>query len=365
MKVGIVTTRDTTPTQQENAYASQIQRFSRVRLDRLPRDGFALRASELILNPIVQFAEGNKLQLAGYPRHGNLGDQAIWHAHRMLFRSSNIHVAHMVASDPDIDRLASEDTANTTVIFTGGGSLGDRYGSSAWRLKVMSSTRNVKYLQLPISTTFSETRTHFTEELEKCYSDEGRMLIMCRDSTSRDEARERLGIESVLVPDMVCTLPDLSQFRLGGHGLLPLLRKDQEVNLASLPHRPERYHDWDDVPNSAARRRRIANHVIGASSRRLPFNFALGRDTTALHAADWLAKVNTVRGLAWLSLFDVIVTDRLHGMLMSDRLGIPCHVVDNDHGKISRFLKTWGAEIKSATFHDSIESAIDGARSTP
>jgi pyruvyl transferase EpsO len=64
---------------------------------------------------------------------------------------------------------------------------------------------------------------------------------------------------------------------------------------------------------------------------------------TLLNRATWdrLARERVDRGCSMLSRGRVVVTDRLHGHILSLLLGIPHVVLDNSYGKLRSFCETW------------------------
>jgi pyruvyl transferase EpsO len=56
---------------------------------------------------------------------------------------------------------------------------------------------------------------------------------------------------------------------------------------------------------------------------------------------DQLCRIRVNRGLAMLSRGRVVISDRLHGVLLAALAGIPVVAIDNRVGKLSAFLGTW------------------------
>ncbi len=44
----------------------------------------------------------------------------------------------------------------------------------------------------------------------------------------------------------------------------------------------------------------------------------------------------------------LVITDRLHAVILASLLGIPALALDNSTGKVHGFLRTWGSWIPSA-----------------
>ena len=65
----------------------------------------------------------------------------------------------------------------------------------------------------------------------------------------------------------------------------------------------------------------------------------LRRDSEATF--DYQARQRMNIGCALLARGSVVVTDRLHGHILSLLLGIPQVVLDNSYGKVRQFHETW------------------------
>jgi pyruvyl transferase EpsO len=98
---------------------------------------------------------------------------------------------------------------------------------------------------------------------------------------------------------------------------------------------------------------RVTRHV------RLPGWLAYGRPLLyGRVAADRVGA-----GLRLLSRGRVVVTDRLHGHILSLLLGIPHVLMENTYGKLGRFYETWTRGSPLAHFADSPAEALAIARS--
>jgi pyruvyl transferase EpsO len=53
----------------------------------------------------------------------------------------------------------------------------------------------------------------------------------------------------------------------------------------------------------------------------------------------------------------VVITDRLHGHVLSMILGIPHVVIDNSYGKVLSFVNTWSIESPLVRIARSVEEA--------
>jgi pyruvyl transferase EpsO len=75
-----------------------------------------------------------------------------------------------------------------------------------------------------------------------------------------------------------------------------------------------------------------------------------------------LARQRLRRGVAVLSAGHVVVTDRLHGHILSLLLGIPHVVLDNSYGKLSSFVATWTHDVDGVLRAESVTEAAARAQ---
>jgi pyruvyl transferase EpsO len=239
-----------------------------------------------------------------------------------------------------------KNSKNIYLIFPGGGSFGNRYHSSRRRVELIETIRPKGIIQMPVSTSFSDDGAVALDRVRGAYAAPEQKLVFVRDKRSLAEASVKLSAQADLMPDLSSILPDMRHLHVGGKGTVYLVRSDQESNNEVLP--PEvkaRAVDWnDDALSFPSRQIRIARFALKATrAKRLP-RFVRQSDVMAkfrLKLARKISLFETARALCFLSQYDKVVTDRLHGVLLAQKLGIHVFVADNDHGKISRYLQTW------------------------
>jgi pyruvyl transferase EpsO len=101
-----------------------------------------------------------------------------------------------------------------------------------------------------------------------------------------------------------------------------------------------------------------AHRRLGWGSSKIP-PFILNK--LALLAANAMARQRLARGLGLLGQGNVVVTDRLHAIILSWLGGTPVFYVDNTYNKLSNFLNTWLKDspglTRCATFEEALERA--------
>jgi pyruvyl transferase EpsO len=69
------------------------------------------------------------------------------------------------------------------------------------------------------------------------------------------------------------------------------------------------------------------------------------------------------RGVGILSQGKVVITDRLHGHIISTLLDIPHVVLDNSYGKLSGFISAWTSDYAGLRCAATMDDAVAEARS--
>jgi pyruvyl transferase EpsO len=139
--------------------------------------------------------------------------------------------------------------------------------------------------------------------------------------------------------------------------ILWLGRRDVESLYPLLPDlgRGITHRDWARPP----RRGEGAPLLAGVTSRqlRLLSRLGLARGLMTTVAAQRLRF-----GAQMLGRSDVVVTDRLHGHILSLLLGKPHVVLDNSYGKVRSFFETWTSAASVAHWASSADDAAATAR---
>ena len=308
----------------------------------------ALRASE------------EKYALFGYFDHKNVGDQALWFTLLRL-----VQIASQGVSDSCVFNNLRRDEAIRKslelLIFPGGGSLGNRYGSSKQRVTTLINNPTVSYFQMPISTSFVDDPAELSR-LKNGYTQE-RGVVFCRDKVSASEAEEKIGLNATVHPDLVEMLPSCERFNSQDLGTIVLLRRDQESTGVRMRDSKgsKTSVDWEDiVMNRTARNLLHKLQYRMISSRRVLPTSIKNWSLLAKHRfrlSRNLALFDTSMALSYLSFFSRIVTDRLHGVILARNLGLNIEYLDNDHGKLSRYVQSWPNRYRNIMKLDSLEDS--------
>ncbi|MEH3099939.1 MAG: polysaccharide pyruvyl transferase family protein [Sphingomonas adhaesiva] len=141
--------------------------------------------------------------------------------------------------------------------------------------------------------------------------------LYVRDRPSLDIAKAWVGERARLAPDSAFALGAQRRPAAAGVPLLALMRSDGERR----PHA-------DAVPAHATIVDWLADDEAPPP----------GRDAAARQRQ---AGARLQRGLRLLARGERVVTDRLHGHILSLLLGIPHAVLDNRYGKVGAYIDAW------------------------
>ena len=278
-------------------------------------------------------ALGSRYALVDFPDHANVGDSAIWLGELAMLREITGRDPCYVSTWHDFDLDAFRDACPDGVLFLhGGGNLGDIWPHhQRFREDILASVRDRPVVQLPQSIHFRVPAK--VDQFAALVADHPDFVLYVRDTRSLDFARKHLACASHLAPDSAYALGEQSR-DAAQCDVLMLMRTDDERQGYAIPSTdPATVVDWleDDAD--------------------LP-------DGIDIKAREAQAVARVDRGLRLLAQGRVVVTDRLHGHILADLLGIPHVVLDNDYGKIAAYLDAWSAPDAIVTRAKTIEHAV-------
>lgn len=298
--------------------------------------------------------------LIDYPHHPNVGDSLIFLGELEALSSLRVRVRHVSAAfdyDPAVIRGFLSPSA--TLLIHGGGNFGTLWPEhQKVRLRALADFPDHRIVQLPQSIHYD--RAAEIEVTARAIAHHGNVLLMLRDRASLAFATHHFGPIAELVPDAAFLAPVTPAATRGG--CVGLLRTDSEQGPARTPG--ER---WPaDIPVGdwlTSGRPEIALERLAAQVRD-----RLGpwpRIAAPIRQALWkqLAHERVRRGIGLLSDGAVVITDRLHAMILALLIGRSAVFVDNNYGKLEAVRSAWFPECADAVRAESIEEAVEIARS--
>ncbi len=282
--------------------------------------------------------------LIGLPEHGNLGDHAITMAERAymhrLFPTHKIICVAQKYFAVGRHWLRRSDTRDNIFLLSGGGNMGVLYPrEESERQWALQNIKQAKIVIFPQSVDFEEN-TPEAEAARAIYESAPRMKMFARERHSYEKMQRLFPhAASGLVPDIVLSLdPEMPVYER--QGVVVCTRHDIEVNRES-GELIERL-----VTGFEAKGKRITHTDTDKAEFRAP-----------------VAKQEKYVRAMW-ELFahaELVITDRLHGMVFAAITGTPCIAVNNSTGKVGNLYHTWleGSGIVFASDPSTIEDIVD------
>ncbi|KKB73527.1 MULTISPECIES: polysaccharide pyruvyl transferase family protein [Bacillus] len=276
-----------------------------------------------------QYNGKKKIILTLIPSHDNLGDHAIALASRTFIENEfpDFEVIEIGINDiyKHAKALRRVRHPEDMVFIIGGGNMGDLYRNEEWtRRFIIKTFKQYKIVQLPATAHFSKT-PYGQKELKrakKIYNAHPRLLLMARDETTYQFMKRHFAGKTILKqPDMVLYLKKEKQEERDG--ILVCLRDDKE----SFLKKEER----------KALLKAVTDEYGGVRT----FTTTIGKRVSSVSREMELNKLwDQLRGA------EVVVTDRLHGMIFCAITGTPCVVIRSfDHKVLEGF--NWLKDIPS------------------
>ncbi|WP_038467425.1 polysaccharide pyruvyl transferase family protein [Arthrobacter sp. PAMC 25486] len=271
----------------------------------------------------------SNITVVDFPDHNNVGDNAIYLGELAYWRDRG-HEIDAVYSQHGYNPAL--DTGMSTLAIHGGGNFGGLYPThSDFRYALSQSARSKRtIIQMPQSVEFVDD----TDRMRFCETLGARPAtrIGVRDETSLKDLGGQTA-EVTLVPDA---------FHAAGFidseepttDVVYLLREDKE---SALDEGYGQGVDWTRLGLLERAGQRLRRQGIGPlpASRfnRMPEAWAAQADRRFRGGVNLLAPG------------EVVVTDRLHAMLIALQMGRRVIAVDNNVHKLSRYIDTWFADL--------------------
>lgn len=303
---------------------------------------FAYTLDEISLTDLIKQLpeEPQRIYVFGVPPYNNLGDQAINEAQRRFFVKNFPEMVYIEITEPQTDQAIEELLpllrSNDIIAYTGGGNIGSLHTEhEVPRRKVFSTFVNNKTISFPQSVYFEDTEQG-REELRKsqeAYDKNPNLSLIARDTQSLGYLKEYFKANAVYTADMVLSLqPDRPDF--DRDGVLVIMRGDNE-KVTSEKLLEQLTDSLKDVDNEVEQTDTTYPYKDYHESEQGRTDSPL--DDIRISERSWLVDLK----LDQIKTSEVVVTDRLHGMIFCVITQTPCLVFDNSYGKASSFYYNW------------------------
>lgn len=278
-----------------------------------------------------------KAILMGVPHHSNLGDHAITIAERKFIkRYFSEYIYQEVAEEKIhmcIEKIAKHIENEDVIFLHGGGNLGDEYlFIEEGRRKIIEKFPNNKIIIFPQTMYFHEDEKG-NKELEiskEIYNGHSNLVIMAREEKSYITMKKEFFNNKIfLTPDIVTILNE--QEPQDREGALAIIRNDGESKL----------------------NRKLKNEIKKVVEEN--FNSVNYTDTAkggSIHELQRKKELNQM--FQEYRKAQIVITDRLHGMIFAAITGTPCIALDNYNHKI-KYSAKWFKNLEYIKYVDTEE----------
>lgn len=301
------------------------------------------RQFDLALEPLLGTGP---VALLDFPSHPNVGDAAIWVGEMRYLRRTGREPAYVsTLANLEPDRLRTALGSAGTILLHGGGNFGDIWEHhQRFRERVIETFPELRIVQLPQSIHYNdEARADHTARLIERHP---AFTLLVRDQSSLAFARQRFACPSQLAPDAAFQIGPVRPARAEVDVLALLRTDDEKAEDLGAPPVGVRIEDWLGENRLVGRAVAVAALALGGRKGR--------------YAA--VAETRVRRGLRQLAQGRAVITDRLHGHILSTLLGRPQALLDNSYGKLGRFLDAFSGGTPLTYRATSLKDAVDWAR---
>jgi pyruvyl transferase EpsO len=294
----------------------------------------------------------SRVALLDFPDHTNVGDSAIWLGELATLKHLESKICYVATlTTYRAERLRRALGPDGIVLLHGGGNFGDLWPRHQdHREQVVRELGDYPIVQLPQSICFQDRAR--LEEARRVLQSHDRLTVVVRDNDSLAVAHEKLELAAVLCPDSAFAIGAIAPRRGPVQPVVWLSRDDHEGSASPVSSSEGVIReDWIQEPATLLLRavalvRRLPHPPQGLSRRMF----------------EALVEARVARGCALIGRGAALVTNRLHGMILSILMGIPPFVYDTRQGKIGAFHRTWLADSMPGVMWDSEREALDRAR---
>lgn len=265
--------------------------------------------------------ESKCVYLIGTEDFGNIGDHKIALAELEYLRNhfNGYEIIEIPASKTyeTIGFLKNEINDDDLIFLTGGGNFGNLYGfSERLRRTIVNTFPKNRIIMFPQSICFTNNRQGSIELdiTRNILNEHQRLYLMLRDEASYQIAERKFDNAYIyLCPDIVLTQRNVKNKNYKKKNRICInLRKDKESNITFKDH---------SVLDKMLQREK---YILSYINHQLDYNISIEK---RYKIVDGFLKI--------YGSVDLVITDRLHGMIFSIISNTPCIVLDNNNKKIT------------------------------
>lgn len=303
----------------------------------------------------------------GYLETENKGDAAIWSAQQILLSILGIETMeacrflHKGCDVKKFTQRLDEHRPHSGIIMAGGGNFNDYYWEDQpSRMKMIETFTNTSVRAFPQSIFMNKpSRIQQTKDAFGKHKD---LQLAARDQPSYDWLDETFsgtkGIDIDLVPDIAFMWGNRSDFRHNTpktHDIVILARKDMEISDGNSSYVP-----WGEgLIAFGGKLGNLTYNKVDWKFTDTPGINEGGHKETGKNQRAW---AKSTAGFELLASGRFVITDRLHGHILSTVIGVPHVLMDSKLGKNLNFHNTWTRDCDCTRIATSMPEAFSVAR---
>lgn len=265
--------------------------------------------------------------LLGTPIHKNIGDHLLANAEIEFLKHQcgyddvvEIPTRYLLNNLSELKRILP---INVPLYITGGGWMGNIWPEDQKKLEIILETfKSHIIVILPQTVYYNDSISEIDiKNTKRIFSSVKKLLIFCRDENSYNTVLKYFDsktIKTSLRPDMALYIKPLSIHHKESRQLVCCLRDDREKS------RNDQLFDY------------LSNYSY-------KYNVNLVIKSTIANSATptWRRKSKIIDIIKCFSKSDMVITDRLHGMIFSYLTSTPCIAIDNSTHKVQGVYDAW------------------------
>ncbi|MCT4419682.1 hypothetical protein EFT49_05550 [Leuconostoc falkenbergense] len=280
----------------------------------------------------------HRVFLFGLPQHTNLGDHAISYAEKK-FVEKYLHgyqLVEILRNDTKVALMQVKERIikGDIILMTGGGNMGSIYKTEEYFrslvVETFANNKNVKLIIMPQTIHFDGPNDPAIEAQQNVYNNINNLLIVAREKMSFERFKKIFPeTKIILTPDIVLSLNERPQSQ-SRSGLLLVLRRDKEKT--------------------------TNEKIIQSALKQFDFHKITKTDTSLMRKDLIITGKNRMVYLKqiWDSFreSELVITDRLHGIIFAFITGTPVVAFDNSTHKIKNSYFDWLFRFENVQYID-------------
>ncbi len=299
------------------------------------------------LQPLI----GEKCILVDVPYYHNIGDVLIWAGELNFIKQCDIKLLQSASYDTfNFSKIDNE----TTILFQGGGNIGDLYHEHVEFLhEIIERYPNNRIIVFPQTVYYKNKEIEETDF--KKIAEHNDLYFCGRDQRTYEFLATYLGDNALCLPDMAfcIDLNFLSKYKKPVvKDLLQIVRHDCEQNEVEAKDIGEFCSDWPVYEHSLTKSTIINKIFSRIAKKKIPVLNTLVNKVWDLYAQKVFFNLMIKEGVRFISPYEKVQSIRLHGCILSILLDKETILVDNSYGKNIHFYKAWLTELESLTVYN-------------